>query len=396
MDQVTFHDSHVLLLTSVNYRRRLQGRLVSLGSGCPSTEQNKELDSGASKHQRRFSRRTVGLVRCGECPLSAMLQEASHRGVGGIVVTNAKACGRPTEELLQSTRSIGIPVAFISDRINKEILAIQHQIADLSMQEQASADAGAHRNAFVYVSVPSDVGPHGGPGVARILVLTYMLIAAVVLLTVVYFTLECSVGSLRNIPREIAPGIFRPRPHPVDEKTLDKLPLVPVEWDVALEHESDEESRQETPDVCRVTPDPAKQDVLRRLAGIIQNSGEGSYSFTNECACAICLDPYLPNESLRLLPCRHAFHQHCIDSWLTSEGITVHCPVCKSDIPDGLESLNKHGYGEVLKLLSGHPPSSAPTKPARLSVYFYQARNAFSSGVDAVCSSLPGLWRQER
>jgi E3 ubiquitin-protein ligase RNF13 len=34
--------------------------------------------------------------------------------------------------------------------------------------------------------------------------------------------------------------------------------------------------------------------------------------------CAICLEQYLENERIRTLPCRHEFHVHCIDIWLTT------------------------------------------------------------------------------
>ncbi|ESQ31089.1 hypothetical protein EUTSA_v10004724mg [Eutrema salsugineum] len=53
----------------------------------------------------------------------------------------------------------------------------------------------------------------------------------------------------------------------------------------------------------------------------LHNSGE---------TCAICLEDYRVAESLRLLPCQHAFHLSCIDSWLTKWGTS--CPVCKHDI----------------------------------------------------------------
>ncbi|KAL1217065.1 Receptor homology region, transmembrane domain- and RING domain-containing protein 1 [Cardamine amara subsp. amara] len=46
--------------------------------------------------------------------------------------------------------------------------------------------------------------------------------------------------------------------------------------------------------------------------------------------CAICLEDYRFGETLRLLPCQHAFHLSCIDSWLTKWATS--CPVCKHDI----------------------------------------------------------------
>ncbi|CAH8354174.1 unnamed protein product [Eruca vesicaria subsp. sativa] len=57
-----------------------------------------------------------------------------------------------------------------------------------------------------------------------------------------------------------------------------------------------------------------------------------TFTFTDSLhgdTCAICLEDYRFAESLRLLPCQHAFHLSCIDSWLTKWGTS--CPVCKHD-----------------------------------------------------------------
>ncbi|KAJ0238994.1 Receptor y region [Hirschfeldia incana] len=55
-----------------------------------------------------------------------------------------------------------------------------------------------------------------------------------------------------------------------------------------------------------------------------------SDSFQGGDTCAVCLEDYRVGDSLRLLPCQHAFHLSCIDSWLTKWGTS--CPVCKHDI----------------------------------------------------------------
>ncbi|CAO3619896.1 unnamed protein product [Cunninghamella echinulata] len=46
--------------------------------------------------------------------------------------------------------------------------------------------------------------------------------------------------------------------------------------------------------------------------------------------CAICLEDYVDDETLRVLPCKHEFHAHCVDAWLT--GHKKFCPVCKNDV----------------------------------------------------------------
>ncbi|XP_068637738.1 RING-H2 finger protein ATL46-like [Aristolochia californica] len=46
--------------------------------------------------------------------------------------------------------------------------------------------------------------------------------------------------------------------------------------------------------------------------------------------CAVCLCEYLEEDKLRLLPmCSHAFHLHCIDTWLLSNST---CPLCRGTL----------------------------------------------------------------
>ncbi|KAF3657078.1 putative serine carboxypeptidase-like 51-like [Capsicum annuum] len=44
--------------------------------------------------------------------------------------------------------------------------------------------------------------------------------------------------------------------------------------------------------------------------------------------CSICLTEFEVSELVRLIPyCRHIFHKHCLDTWLSSH---VTCPLCRS------------------------------------------------------------------
>ncbi|KAK9060261.1 hypothetical protein SSX86_020965 [Deinandra increscens subsp. villosa] len=46
--------------------------------------------------------------------------------------------------------------------------------------------------------------------------------------------------------------------------------------------------------------------------------------------CAVCLCEFTENDNLRLLPvCSHAFHTHCIDTWLLSNST---CPLCRGSL----------------------------------------------------------------
>ncbi|XP_065577949.1 E3 ubiquitin-protein ligase goliath-like isoform X2 [Artemia franciscana] len=53
-----------------------------------------------------------------------------------------------------------------------------------------------------------------------------------------------------------------------------------------------------------------------------------------EC-CAICIEPFKNNETIRHLPCKHDYHKECIDPWLLEHRT---CPMCKMDI------LKHYGY----------------------------------------------------
>ncbi|XP_064612396.1 RING finger protein 215-like isoform X2 [Liolophura sinensis] len=45
--------------------------------------------------------------------------------------------------------------------------------------------------------------------------------------------------------------------------------------------------------------------------------------------CAICLEYFLSNQKVRVLPCCHEFHTRCVDMWLVENRT---CPLCKHNI----------------------------------------------------------------
>ncbi|KFB41403.1 AGAP002028-PA-like protein [Anopheles sinensis] len=64
--------------------------------------------------------------------------------------------------------------------------------------------------------------------------------------------------------------------------------------------------------------------MLKRI-GIVKFAKGMQYD-----TCAICLDDFVENERLRVLPCRHAYHAQCIDPWLTKNRRV--CPICKRKV----------------------------------------------------------------
>jgi Ring finger domain len=76
----------------------------------------------------------------------------------------------------------------------------------------------------------------------------------------------------------------------------------------------------------------------------VQESNENQSN--NSDVCVICLEPFIPGDRLRVLPCTHSFHIGCIDKWLSGshsfyDCYTAGCPTCKVR-PDMVELPNSN------------------------------------------------------
>jgi len=83
--------------------------------------------------------------------------------------------------------------------------------------------------------------------------------------------------------------------------------------------------------------------------------GEGSDDGGDEgnsstgCCCAICLDEFEDKEKVRVLPCKHQFHEDCLVPWLTERHAS--CPLCKMDVLKYVSEIeqaakNKNSVGD--------------------------------------------------
>ncbi|OMJ30369.1 Receptor homology region, transmembrane domain- and RING domain-containing protein 4 [Smittium culicis] len=46
--------------------------------------------------------------------------------------------------------------------------------------------------------------------------------------------------------------------------------------------------------------------------------------------CLICFESILAGNKIRGIPCKHVFHQECLDSWLKTRSVL--CPTCRYNL----------------------------------------------------------------
>ncbi|ESK95627.1 ring finger protein [Moniliophthora roreri MCA 2997] len=80
-------------------------------------------------------------------------------------------------------------------------------------------------------------------------------------------------------------------------------------------------------------PTASREEIERSGLEVIksplmkQYEEEGKISSNCTDRCLICLDDYVPEDDVRVLTCKHAFHMECVDKWL-QEGKN-NCPACR-------------------------------------------------------------------
>ncbi|KAF7293194.1 RING finger protein [Mycena chlorophos] len=77
-------------------------------------------------------------------------------------------------------------------------------------------------------------------------------------------------------------------------------------------------------------PTASKADIARAGLAVVRREELAGLSVTASCTekCLICLDDYADDDPIRVLGCRHAFHQGCVDKWL--ETGRNNCPACRT------------------------------------------------------------------
>lgn len=89
----------------------------------------------------------------------------------------------------------------------------------------------------------------------------------------------------------------------------------------------------------RLFPEPtrgASAEIIRSLPTFNYDSSREEYGSTiikkdEDTTCAICLQEYSDGTNLRVLSCRHHYHQKCADEWFKMQAT---CPLCQRHILD--------------------------------------------------------------
>jgi RING-like zinc finger len=104
-----------------------------------------------------------------------------------------------------------------------------------------------------------------------------------------------------------------------------------------------------------------------------QAEGEGEGEGEDSCCCAICLEEFADKEKVRVLPCKHRFHEDCLVPWLTERHSS--CPLCKFDVMQHILNSQANGNEEAKQV------GAASTESANIPVENYQDESPVSAPV---------------
>ncbi|KHO01984.1 Zinc finger, RING/FYVE/PHD-type [Metarhizium album ARSEF 1941] len=234
---------------------------------------------------------------------------------------------------------------------------------------QPAMSADAHISGKSVQSSPSSgSGDGGGNNSAVAMSILYSITGIITLL----FLVIIATGAIRahRYPERYGPrGGLGGRPRQSRAKglaraVLDTIPIVkfgnqePAKPDPELELDSATVDGHETASHRTVTntgegeAPEAKTAAAAAAALAAKNEGGGQASLgpdpsagraeTEEgdehLGCSICTEDFTVGEDVRVLPCNHQFHPHCVDPWLVNVSGT--CPLCRLDLRPGRQAPN--------------------------------------------------------
>ena len=86
-------------------------------------------------------------------------------------------------------------------------------------------------------------------------------------------------------------------------------------------------ARADEPREGRIIKDPGTPgyNIEMPLVANASQTTKRSESYHKPLSCPVCVEDFLESDNVRILPCGHAYHQHCIDPWLL--GFAGTCPL---------------------------------------------------------------------
>ncbi|GJN74299.1 RING finger domain-containingprotein [Purpureocillium lilacinum] len=217
-------------------------------------------------------------------------------------------------------------------------------------------------NATDNQSASGDSGS-GGSNSAVAMSILYSITGLITLL----FLIIIATGAIRahRYPERYGPrGAFGGRPRQSRAKglaraVLDTIPIVkfgnqqPTKPDPELELDTATTDGHDA--ATQRSVDDRQPDSVTGAAaapGSRRPSGETSRSTRNSSAvtdtghgedshpgCSICTEDFKVGEDVRVLPCNHQFHPHCVDPWLVNVSGT--CPLCRLDLRPNQGNANE-------------------------------------------------------
>lgn len=137
-----------------------------------------------------------------------------------------------------------------------------------------------------------------------------------------------SVGLEEGVPNDIRDSLNR-----MSLEVLLTLQRLLQYAAVSMQHAhlalTSEDQLQETPANAKKGASQEAIDELRSFQVTLESEFFGQ-------PCPICLNKFMLEEKMRMLPCSHCFHQQCVDDWLK---VSDTCPNCRIGITNDVHEL---------------------------------------------------------
>ncbi|KAK7321221.1 hypothetical protein VNO77_31634 [Canavalia gladiata] len=101
-------------------------------------------------------------------------------------------------------------------------------------------------------------------------------------------------------------------------------------------------------------PNGLNQEIIETFPTFLYSDVKGLKIGNDTLACAVCLNEFEDDETLRMLPkCCHVYHLACIDAWLASH---TTCPLCRANLIPKPEDVNLNGNNYISQVDNNMPP----------------------------------------